>query len=145
MPAKTAMPIACRTSAPGPLASTSGTTPMMNATDVISTGRRRIRQASRIAVRRGAPSCSRCRANSTIRMAFLHASPARTRKLICVNTLLSPPVSQTPAIADSSVIGTIRMTDSGSDQLSYCAASTPYTSSTHSGKISSIVLPEMAS
>jgi hypothetical protein len=63
-------------------------------------------------------------ANSTIRIEFLHASPASTRKLICVNTLLSPLVSQTPATADRMVIGTMRMTLSGNAQLSYCAAST---------------------
>ena len=38
-------------------------------------------------------------ANSTIRIAFLQARPTSTRKPICVKTLLSPPVSHTPAIA----------------------------------------------
>ena len=75
MPANTAMPIAWRISAPAPVENTSGTTPMMNATDVISTGRSRTRQASRIARRaRSSPSSSRCLANSTIRIAFLQAS-----------------------------------------------------------------------
>ena len=104
--------------------STSGMTPMMNATDVIRTGRSRTRQASRIACSGVSPSSWRCLANSTIRMAFLQASAASTRKLTCVNTLLSPPVSHTPAIAEQSDIGTIRMTPTGNDQLSYCAAST---------------------
>ena len=49
IPANTAMPIACRISKPAPVENTSGTTPMMNATDVISTGRSRTRHASRIA------------------------------------------------------------------------------------------------
>ena len=98
---------------------------MMKATDVISTGRSLTWQASRIARTWLSPSCSRCRANSTIRIAFLHASPASTRNATWVNTLLSPPVTQTPVIAQSSVIGTIRITLSGSVQLSYCAASTP--------------------
>ena len=97
---------------------------MMNATDVIRTGRSRTRQASRIACSGVSPSCSRCLANSTIRIAFLQASAASTRKLTWVKTLLSPPVSHTPAIAESSVIGTIRITLSGIVQLSYCAAST---------------------
>ncbi len=97
---------------------------MMNASEVIRIGRSRIWHASRMASRAESPSSSRCLANSTMRMAFLHASPASTRKLICVNTLLSPPVSQTPAMAENSVIGTMRITVSGSDQLSYCAAST---------------------
>ena len=56
MPANTAMPMACRISEPAPDEKTSGTTPMMNATDVISTGRSRTRHASRIAVRRSSPS-----------------------------------------------------------------------------------------
>jgi hypothetical protein len=98
---------------------------MMKATDVISTGRSRTRHASRMAWKWLSPSFSRCLANSTIRMAFLHASAASTRKLTCVKTLLSPPVSHTPASAESSVIGTMRITLSGSVQLSYCAASTP--------------------
>jgi hypothetical protein len=71
-----------------------------------------------------APSCSRCLANSTIRIAFLHASAASTRKLTCVNTLLSPPVNHTPASAESSDIGTISSTVIGIAQLSYCAART---------------------
>ena len=145
MPANTAMPMAWRTSAPAPDENTSGSTPMMKAIDVIRIGRSRMWQASRIACSRLVPSISCRLANSTIRIAFLHASAARTRKLICVKTLLSPPVSHTPAIAENSVIGTIRMTLSGNDQLSYCAASTTYTSSTHSGKMKSIVLPAIDS
>ena len=39
-------------------------------------------------------------------------------------------------IADTMHIGTMRITASGSVQLSYCAASTRNASSTHSGKIS---------
>ena len=57
-----------------------------------------------------------------------------TRKPIWVKMLLSPSVSHTPAMAHSRHIGTMRMTASGSDQLSYCAASTRKTSRTHSGK-----------
>ena len=38
-------------------------------------------------------------------------------------------------------IGTIRITASGSVQLSYCAASTRNTSSTQSGKTNTAVLP----
>ena len=44
-------------------------------------------------------------------------------------------------MADSSDIGTMRMITSGSDQLSYCAASTRNTSSTQSGKTKIAVLP----
>ncbi len=72
---------------------------MMNAIDVIRIGRSRSRHASSTASQVLAPACSRVRANSTIRIAFLHASPTSTIKPICVKTLLSPPVSHTPAIA----------------------------------------------
>src|SRR5258708_5241163 len=54
-------------------------------------------------------------------MAFLQASPTRTIKLIWVKTLLSPFSSQTPAIAENRVIGTIRIITRGKDQLSYWA------------------------
>ena len=99
MPANTATPIALRISAPAPLDTTSGTTPAMNAIEVIKIGRKRKRQASSTASHVLAPACSRVRANSTIRIAFLHASPTSTIRPICVKMLLSPPLSQTPAIA----------------------------------------------
>ena len=50
--------------------------------------------------------------------------------------LLSRLASQMPVMAASKHIGTIRMIDSGSDQLSYCAASTRNTKTTASGKAS---------
>ena len=46
MPAKTAVPSVWRSSAPAPVAQTSGTTPRMNANDVIRIGRSRNRAAS---------------------------------------------------------------------------------------------------
>ena len=51
------------------------------------------------------------------------------------------PRSITPSSADSTAIGTIRMMASGSDQLSYCAASTRKTNSTESAKMKIAVLP----
>ena len=47
----------------------------------------------------------------------------------------------TPIIAESTLIGTIRMIASGSVQLSYCAARTRKTNSTESAKMKSAVLP----
>ncbi|MNM76459.1 hypothetical protein D3C81_882850 [compost metagenome] len=81
-------------------------------------------------------------ANSTIRIAFLHASPTSTINPIWVKMLLSPPDRITPVIAESRVIGTIRITANGRLQLSYWAASTRKASSTQSGKTNSAVLPE---
>src|SRR6185437_9863489 len=77
--------------------------------------------------------------NSTIRIAFLQARPTSTIRPIWVKMLLSPPDNHTPAIADSSTIGTIRIT--ASDQLSYKDDSTRNTSSTHNGNTSTAVLP----
>ena len=135
MPANTAMPMAWRISAPAPLASTSGTTPAMKANDVIKIGRSRKRAASSTAASGSAPSLSFARANSTIRIAFLAARPTSTTKPICVKMLLSPPESQTPAIAESSAMGAISSTANGSDQLLYWAARNRKASSTASAKI----------
>jgi hypothetical protein len=46
MPENTVIPMTLRTSAPAPLESTSGTTPAIKATEVITIGRSRRRQAS---------------------------------------------------------------------------------------------------
>src|SRR5471032_3007512 len=97
---------------------------MMNANEVIRIGRRRKRQASSTAASGSSPSACLSLANSTIRIAFLHARPTSTIKPIWVKMLLSPPEMITPVMADSSVIGTIRITASGRLQLSYWAAST---------------------
>ena len=114
---------------------------MMNAKDVIRIGRNRIRLDVTAACQVSMPLCSSSRANSTIRMAFLLASPASTNRLIWVKILLSPPVSQRPATADNTDNGTILITTNGSTRLSYCAASTRKTSNRHRGKIKMAVLP----
>ncbi len=62
-------------------------------------------------------SCLRL-ANSTIKIAFLHARPTSTIKPICVKMLLSLPLSQTPVMANSKHIGTIKMIASGRRKLS---------------------------
>ncbi len=48
---------------------------------------------------------------------------------------MSRPWNQTPNTADSRHIGTISMMASGSDQLSYCAASARNTNSTEKAKM----------
>ncbi len=114
---------------------------MMKAIEVIRIGRRRSRLASIAACTTERPRRSSSCANSTIRIAFFAASPTSTTSEIWVKMLLSPCVSQTPAIADSSAIGTIRITASGRVQLSYSAASTRNTSSTAIGNTSMPLLP----
>src|ERR1700739_4234580 len=96
----------------------------MKANDVIRIGRRRRRQASITASSRSLPSASMSRANSTIRMAFLAASPTSTMKPIWVRMLTSWPMMRTPTVAASKHIGTIRMTENGRLQLTNCAART---------------------
>ena len=118
IPLKTAMPSVRRISAPAPSATTSGSTPRMKASDVIRIGRSRSRLASTVASARGLPSRINCRANSTMRIAFLHASPTSTTKPIRVKIVMSMPAQRTPMSAESRHMGTTRITASGSDQLS---------------------------
>ena len=75
MPANTPVPIECRLAAPAPLASISGSTPRMNANDVMRIGRSRSRAASTAASCSGMPCPRSSFANSTIRIAFFAASP----------------------------------------------------------------------
>ena len=78
-----------------------------------------------------------------MRIAFFADKPTSTMRPICVKMLLSPRMSQTPPIALSKHIGTMRMTASGRPQLSYCAASTRNANTTQSGKMNTMVLPAM--
>ena len=137
IPENTAMPMARRISLPAPLPKISGSTPAQNAIEVIRIGRRRIRQAWMIASSSASPRSSSSFANSTIRIAFLQASPTSTTSATCVKMLRSPGCanggkceSQTPNSAASTHIGTISTIAIGRLKLSYCAASTRITSST---------------
>ena len=142
MPLNTAVPSERRISAPAPVATTSGTTPRMKANEVIRIGRSRSRDASSVASKRGLPSSScSCLANSTIRIAFLHARPTSTTRPICTKMLTSRCVHSTPATEQSRHSGTTRITASGSDQLSYSAASARNTHTTASAKTYIAVLP----
>ena len=89
MPLKTAMPSDCRISAPAPWAINSGSTPRMNAIEVMMIGRSRSRQASSVASRIGLPVRRITLANSTIRIAFLLARPTSTTRPIWVKMLMS--------------------------------------------------------
>jgi His/Glu/Gln/Arg/opine family amino acid ABC transporter permease subunit len=85
MPVRTAIPIDFCALAPAPVCSTSGTTPRMKAIDVIRIGRSRVIAALMAASTVSAPSCSRrCRAVSTIRIAFLADSATSNTRPICV-------------------------------------------------------------
>ena len=74
-------------------------------------------------------------------MAFLLARPTSTTKPICVKMLTSMLATITPDTEQSRHIGTTRITASGSDQLSYWAASTRKTNITARKKTNMAVLP----
>ena len=78
IPKNTPVPIECRLAAPAPDATTSGTTPRMNANEVMRIGRNRSRPASIAASRMERPLARSSLPNSTIRMAFLAARPTTT-------------------------------------------------------------------
>ena len=130
---------------PGPVAIISGTTPRMKAKAVIRIGRSRSRQASTAASTADRPRSCACRANSTIRMAFLAARPISTIRPICTRMLLSSPRKDTPSSAASTPSGTISTIANGSTQLSYCAASARNTNSTDSPKMKTAALPVLRS
>ncbi len=71
----------------------------------------------------------------------MHASPISTTRPTWTKMLASPPVHQTPSMAASKHMGTIRITASGITQLSYNAASTRNTSSKATGNTTSAALP----
>ena len=66
----------------------------MKAKEVIRIGRSRVRAASTAASNRLMPSSSACLANSTIRIAFLAASPTSTTNPTCARMLTSMPAEQ---------------------------------------------------
>ena len=93
----------------------------MNAKEVIRIGRKRKREASFVASYRGCPRPRSRRANSTIKIEFLHARPTSTTRPICTKmfTELSPEFRYfAPNTEHRRHNGTTRMTASGSDQLS---------------------------
>jgi hypothetical protein len=143
IPLNTAVPSERRISAPAPVAITSGTTPRMKANDVIKIGRSRSRTASSVAWWRGAPSSRFAFANSTIRIAFLHARPTSTIRPICTKMSTALCVSSTPPTEQSRHSGTTRITASGIDQLSYSAARARNTNTTASPKTYIAVLPAL--
>lgn len=71
----TPVPTACWLPEPAPLLVAIGSTPKINASEVIRIGRRRMRDASSVADIRSCPLWFSSLANSTIRMAFFADSP----------------------------------------------------------------------
>src|SRR5262249_33188960 len=140
----TAVPSDLRISAPAPEAMHNGTTPRMKANDVIRMGRSRNRDASTVASKTDRPRC-KCSslANSTTRMAFLHASPTSTTRPIRTKKLTKLFVHNTPISDQSTHNGTTRITANGSVQLSYSAANARKTHTTASPNTMPVVLPSL--
>src|SRR5262249_42800925 len=118
MPLNTAMPRDLRISAPAPEAAHNGRTPRMNANDVIRIGLSLNLDDSKVAAKTVWPSWCSCLANSTTRMAFLHARPTRTTSPICTKIFSEVFVYSTPAREHNTHNGTTRMTAKGRAQLS---------------------------
>ena len=82
MPPATPMPTAFWLAEPAPVATAKGSTPRMNASDVIRIGRRRWRAACSVASTRLRPAAICSSANSTIRIAFFEASVTGSAVLV---------------------------------------------------------------
>ncbi len=91
MPPITPVPIAFCPPDPAPLEIASGTTPRMNASDVIRIGRNRSCAAATAASRKPFPASKFALANSTIRIAFFADSPIVVSRPTWKYTSLSNP------------------------------------------------------
>ena len=124
MPPATAVPTEFRAPAPAPVAYASGSTPRMNANDVMRIGRSLMRAASTAASTMERPCPRSCSANSTIRIEFFAASPINMTRPTWQNTSFEKPRIHCAVNAPNTASGTPSRMMKGSTQLSYCAAST---------------------
>ncbi len=145
MPPATDVPTELRAPAPAPVAKASGSTPRMNASDVIRMGRIRMRPASTAASTIDRPRSRSCSANSTIRIEFLAASPISSTRPIWQKTSLASPRSHCAPRPPTTASGTPSRMMNGSTQLSYCAASTRYTRIRLSAKTKTVCEPALIS
>ncbi len=116
------VPMATRLFAPAPVATASGITPAINASEVIMIGRRRVRAARRAARAKELPCCTAASANSTIRMAFFDDRPIVVSSATGSRRRYSVRASRAASAAPSTPSGITRITEIGTDQLSYSAA-----------------------
>ncbi len=93
MPPATAVPTEFRAPEPAPVATASGSTPRMNANDVIRIGRNRMRADSIAASTIDRPCARSCSANSTIKIEFFAASPISITRPTWQNTSFENPRS----------------------------------------------------
>src|SRR6516165_10182518 len=118
MPPTTAVPMAMRLAAPAPVATASGNVPKMKAIEVMRMGRNRSCAACKAASAKDAPCSKKARANSTMRMAFLVASPMVVNSPTWKYTPLSSPRNSVARMAPMMPSGMTRITAAGIDQLS---------------------------
>ncbi|MCY1179478.1 hypothetical protein D9M73_198820 [compost metagenome] len=134
--------MACWLPAPAPLAMVNGTTPRMNASEVMMIGRRRMRHASIAASYRLRPCSCSSLANSTIKMAFFAARPMVVNRPTRKYTSLDRPRRLVAISAPMMPSGTTSSTAIGIDQLSYSAARHRNTNSTERANSAGICEPE---
>ena len=136
MPANTASPSARRISAPAPSAITSGTTPKMNANEVIRIGRSRSRTASTAASAPAIAGLLPLLGELDDQDGVLARQPDQHHEADLREDGDCPCPADVHADdrEQSRHIGTTRMTASGSVQLSYWAASTRNTNTTARAK-----------
>src|SRR5438270_12989926 len=144
IPPMTAVPSTRREIAPAPAALHSGTQPRMNAKAVINIGLNRSFAAISAESSIDLPLSNSIFANSTIRMAFLAASPISMTSPICAYTLFSRPRIHRTHRAPKTATGVPSSTLKGSDQLSYCAARIRNTNSRDMAKITEEDTPSTA-
>ena len=104
-PPTTATPSGCLSSELAPAPSAIGSVPISAASVVIMIGRKRMRQASRIASSGAAPARCRCSAKSIIMMAFFLTMPISIRMPMMAMTLRSKPNSCSEARAPAAAAG----------------------------------------
>jgi hypothetical protein len=108
MPANTATPMAWRISAPAPVEVTSGSTPMMKASEVIRIGRRRSRLASIAACTGVRPGELQLAREFHDQDRVLGRESHQHHQADLREDVVVAAESQTPVIAASRPIGTIR-------------------------------------
>jgi len=118
MPPTTVVPRIWRELAPAPWETTNGKTPKMKANAVMRMGRSRSRAPASAASKTDVPRSYSVLQNSTMRMAFLAASPISITRPICPYTSRAKPRPQRPRNAPTTATGTESSTLNGSDQLS---------------------------
>ena len=130
IPPNTVVPTECRPFSPAPVATTSGTTPRINASEVIKIGRNRIVAACTADSISGIPRSPQLfgKFHDQNRVLARQAQPASPVPTWQNTSFCSPRIHCAPS-APSSAIGTASSTMNGSTKLSYCAESVRYTTS----------------